>query len=212
MPGPPACGRVAVTVERLLELQRPVEEVTADSARARERDLRGGRKREREGRRVGQLLGERQARCRVPSALPVVASLLSQPHQLTKDVHLLAGLETRLGKGTAQQLHGHRKAFRHPARTGEPAEGLGPDSAGLRSGDCFLEQDCRLPGVTGIPAVLGGADPASVDALERIRRRQRDRALGQVGRSLSRPARMRVPGRGVQRGRDLLVGPGCRDR
>src|SRR6266496_1531667 len=101
MPGPPACGRVAVTVERLLELQRPVEEVTADSARARERDLRGGRKREREGRRVRQLLGQRKARCRVPSAGSVISSLLRQPHQLTKDVHLLAGLEAGLGKGAA---------------------------------------------------------------------------------------------------------------
>ncbi len=51
-----------------------------------------------------------------------------------------------------------------------------------------------------------------VDALEQIRGRQRDRAHGKLGCSLSRAARGRVRGRGVQRRRDLFIGAGSRDR
>ena len=176
------------------------------------RDLRDRRKGDRERRRVRQLLGEHKPCFGIPSARSVVPSELRHPRELAEDVHLLPGLEAGLGKGEAQEAHGRRKALRHPACAGEPAEGFGPDSTGLRGGDRFLEQDRRLLHVARVPAVLGGGDAASVDALERVWGRQRDRALGEVGRSLGGAARARMRRRRVERRRDLFVGAGRGDR
>jgi hypothetical protein len=52
MPRRPARGRVALTFDGLLELQRTTEEVVPDNTRAREPVLRHRRERDREGRRV----------------------------------------------------------------------------------------------------------------------------------------------------------------
>ena len=212
VPGQPGRGRVVVTIEGLLELERTVEEVTPDTPRARERVLRHRCKGDREGRRVRPLLGERK-RCfgiRAPGL--VVTSDMRHPRELAEDVHLLAGLEAGLREGEAQEAHGHRKALCHPAYAGELAEGLGSDSTGLRGADYLLEQDRRLLQVARIPAVLGGGDAASVDALDRVYRGERDRALGELCRRLRGAARTRV-GRGrIERRCDLFVGTGGGDR
>jgi len=84
MPRPPAGGRVAVTIESLLELKRTVEEVMPDTTRAREAVLRNRSKGDRQGRRVRQLLGERKPCLCAPSALSVVPSELRQPRELAE--------------------------------------------------------------------------------------------------------------------------------
>ena len=212
MPGPPARSRVAATIEGPLELERTVEEVVPDATRAGEADLRDRREGDRERRRIRQLFGEHEPCLCVPRALVDVAFLMRQPRELAEEVHLLAGLQAGFGKGEEQEVYRHGKALCHPAGTGEPAEGVGSDWAGRRGGDRVLEQNRRLLRVARIATVLGGGDAASVHALERVRRRQRDRVRGEVGRGLSSAASSRMRRRRVQRRRDAFVGAGCRDR
>ena len=104
MPGParPARARVGVGIEVLLELQPAVEEVEPDNTRAREPVLRNGCKRNREGRRICQLFGERERRVGVFGALAVVSAHLRHPGELTADVHLLDGVEAGLLQGGTQ--------------------------------------------------------------------------------------------------------------
>jgi hypothetical protein len=60
--------------------------------------------------------------------------------------------------------------------------------------------------------VLSGGDATSVDALQRIRRSERDRAVGEVCRCLRGAAGTRVGCGCIERCCDLFIGTGGGDR
>ena len=60
--------------------------------------------------------------------------------------------------------------------------------------------------------MLGGGEAASVDALDRVRWSERDRALGELCRCLHCAARTRVSRCRIEGGRDLFIGTGGGDR
>ena len=120
--------------------------------------------------------------------------------------------EAGLGECSGVKALGYAKAFGRRAYVPELAERLSSKRARFRGADRFLEQRGRLPAVPCVEAVLGCRDASPDDPVDRVRRRQGDRALGELGGGLSGAAPARVRRRRVEGGRDLLVGTDGRDR
>ncbi len=177
------------------------------------RDLRDGREGDREGRRVRQLLGERKARLGVPSALSVVPSLTAPSTRARKGCSPPGWARGRVRQGRGSTDPRPRGSL--PSSRARPASRLSA-SARTRPGcEEATASSSRTAAFFMSPAYWqcsAAVMRRRLMLVERIRGRQRDRALGEVGRSLSGAARTGVRGRGVQRRRDRFVGAGCRDR